>query len=195
MKKIIIIPLLQILLFANVSAQTATRPKVLTPEEYIQMFKDAAIKIMHITGVSAAITLAQGLLESANGNSDLAIKANNHFGIKVSHGWSGPYKIKKGSKYRSYDSAMESYVDHGKFLKDNNHYARLFSFDVDDYKSWALWLYKLGYAEDRKYPPKLIKMVEKFHLTDYNHQKDPIICDTATQCIETVTANTVKKIR
>jgi len=146
-----------------------------TPREYIEKYKDIAIKEMKRTGIPASITLAQGMLESDNGNSRLARKANNHFGIKCHDDWKGP-KIKHNDDkrkecFRKYGSAKESYKDHSDFLVNGNRYNFLFNYKSTDYVSWAKGLQKAGYATYRKYAKKLIEIIEKYELYEYDTGK------------------------
>lgn len=142
--------------------------------EYIEMYKDAAIEEMHKSGVPASITLAQGILESGDGNSPLARYANNHFGIKCHAGWTGKTFIQdddaKDECFRSYKSASESFHDHSEFLKKNR-YAFLFELKPTDYKGWAKGLKKAGYATNPKYPQLLIDLIEKNELHRYDLEK------------------------
>ncbi len=138
-------------------------------ERYIQKYYPLAVEQMEKHNIPASITLAQGLLESAAGNSTLAIKANNHFGIKADKSWKGPKKWRKGSKYRSYDSVRESYEDHSKFLVGRSRYAFLFKLKRNDYKGWAKGLRKAGYAQDKAYPQKLISMIERYQLYKFDN--------------------------
>lgn len=138
-----------------------------TGETYISAYKDLAIKEMKRTGIPASITIAQGMLESGNGNSRLARKANNHFGIKC-HNWKGK-KIyhdddRKKECFRKYNSVHESYHDHSEFLRSTVRYAFLFEYDADDYKSWAKGLKKAGYATARNYDKSLIRIIETYNL-------------------------------
>jgi LysM repeat protein len=140
-----------------------------------------AVKNMRESGVPASITLAQGILESSSGNSELAVKGNNHFGIKC-HDWKGK-KIyadddKKNECFRKYNSAYESYRDHAEFLRTRSRYAFLFELPITDYKSWAKGLKKAGYATDPKYPDKLISLIERYEL--YIYDSDDIIVDSKT---------------
>jgi flagellum-specific peptidoglycan hydrolase FlgJ len=111
-----------------------------------------------ISKIPASITLAQGILESASGKGRLAVKANNHFGIKC-HGWTGAkiYHDDDRSQecFRKYKEAVSSYEDHSRFLTERRRYQDLFKLKPDDYKGWAKGLKKAGYATDRKYPDKL----------------------------------------
>ena len=132
-------------------------------EDYIKTFSDLAMKEMARVGIPASITLAQGILESNNGNSTLATKGNNHFGIKC-HDWTGK-KIyhdddKKHECFRSYGSAYESYMDHSQFLSTRSRYASLFELKPHDYRGWAKGLKKAGYATAPKYADLLIKIIE-----------------------------------
>ena len=143
----------------------------ITPEAYINTYKDLAVSEMKRSGIPASITLAQGLLESANGNSRLAVKANNHFGIKC-HDWEGK-KIyhddnAKGECFRHYGSAKESYLDHTDFLMTRSRYAFLFEYKSTDYKNWAKGLRKAGYATNPKYPQLLIDLIERYDLYQYD---------------------------
>ena len=141
-------------------------------QEYIEKFKDLAIKEMHRSGVPASITLAQGILESSDGNSPLARYANNHFGIKCHAGWQGETFIQdddtKNECFRKYNSAYDSYKDHSDFLTGRSRYAELFTFKVTDYKSWAHGLKKAGYATNPKYAHILIQIIETYDLSQYD---------------------------
>ena len=144
----------------------------LSRQEYIEKFKDEAIKEMHESGVPASITLAQGILESADGNSPLAKYANNHFGIKCHKQWSGGTFVQdddaKNECFRKYYSAYESFKDHSEFLKSRAWYAPLFELKVVDYKGWAYGLKKAGYATNPKYPELLINIIETNKLHEYD---------------------------
>ena len=144
---------------------------VLTPVQYIEMYKDIAIKEMKRMGVPAAITLAQGILETENGNSDLVKKSNNHFGIKCKSNWTAASVTHdddaSGECFRSYKTADDSYRDHSNFLRGGDRYAFLFSIDVRDYKAWAYGLKKAGYATNPGYPQILIKHIEQYNLQQY----------------------------
>ena len=139
--------------------------------EYIDIYKDMAISEMKRSGIPASITLAQGILESANGNSRLATVANNHFGIKC-HGWEGEEIYhdddKKNECFRRYKNARESYIDHTDFLVTRSRYAFLFEYKSTDYKNWAKGLRKAGYATDPKYAQRLISLIERYDLHQYD---------------------------
>jgi LysM repeat protein len=149
-------------------ALTAQRKSV---EEYIGQFKDIAINEMKRSGVPASITLAQGILESENGNSELVKKSNNHFGIKCKSTWMGESVTHdddaNGECFRAYTNADESYRDHSDFLKANKRYSALFNLDPEDYTGWAKGLKKAGYATNPKYPELLIKYIEQYDLQQY----------------------------
>ena len=143
-------------------------------KEYIEKYSSLAVKQMHQYKIPASITLAQGILESNNGNSRLATKANNHFGIKC-HGWEGK-KIfadddKKNECFRNYKNVLESFVDHSLFLNKYSRYEFLFDYKITDYKSWAKGLKKAGYATNDKYPEILIKIIEENKLYQFDSKK------------------------
>jgi len=145
----------------------------MTRKEYIDTYKELAIKEMHRSGIPASITLAQGLLESGEGNSSLARTANNHFGIKC-HGWKGK-SVKhdddeKGECFRKYKSVEESYRDHSDFLMNGSRYKDLFNIPSDDYKAWARGLKKAGYATSPTYADALIRIIEENKLYQYDRE-------------------------
>lgn len=146
----------------------------MTPTEYIAKYKGSAIREMNRSGVPASITLSQGMLESGNGNSELATKANNHFGIKCHSEWKGPSirmdDDEKNECFRKYKSVYDSYVDHSDFLMNRSRYAFLFQLKITDYKGWAKGLKKAGYATNPKYPELLIGLIERHKLYDYDKQ-------------------------
>ena len=139
-------------------------------EEYLNTYRDIAIAEMKRLGVPADITLAQGVLETENGNSELVKKSNNHFGIKCKETWKGATVYHdddaKGECFRKYNSAEESYHDHSEFLRYRPNYAALFTLEITDYKGWAYGLKKAGYATNPNYPKMLIKTIEDFHLNE-----------------------------
>jgi LysM repeat protein len=158
MKKVFLYIILSFMAVTSVFANRLTR------KQYIEKYKSLAVQEMLRTGIPASITLAQGLLESGNGNSLLATKGNNHFGIKC-HDWSGPsMKMdddRRNECFRVYDHAYDSYKDHSEFLTTRSRYAFLFKYDSDDYKHWAHGLKKAGYATDPTYAHRLIKIIEE----------------------------------
>ena len=151
---------------------TAAAQETLTPEQYVALYKDFAIREMKRMGVPAAITLAQGILETESGNSDLVKKSNNHFGIKCKATWTAASVTHDddatGECFRAYPSAEESYRDHSNFLRGSERYSFLFRYDVKDYKAWAYGLKKAGYATNPKYPAILIKHIEQYNLQQYS---------------------------
>lgn len=138
---------------------------------YIATYSGTAVQKMKEFGIPASITLAQGILESGAGTSDLARIANNHFGIKCHSDWTGKkyYKDddKKDDCFRSYASAAQSYDDHSKFLQQNR-YKSLFSLNPTDYKAWAKGLKACGYATNPQYAERLIKLIEDYELYKYD---------------------------
>ena len=151
-----------------------------TRAEYVDKYKDIAIKEMLENGIPASITLAQGLLESDAGNSALAMYANNHFGIKC-HGddWKGETYIqdddKKDECFRKYNEAEESFDDHSSFLKTKGRYAFLFELRKTDYKGWAEGLHEAGYATDPSYADRLIKLIDDLKLYQYDRMQEMVI--------------------
>lgn len=139
--------------------------------QYISKWKEEAIYQMHKYGIPASITLAQGILESAYGNSELAKYGNNHFGIKC-HKWDGPTMFKDDDHtddcFRVYNSASESFKDHSEFLSKRGRYEFLFDLKSDDYKAWAKGLKKAGYATNPRYAHLLIDLIEKHELHQYD---------------------------
>ena len=140
-------------------------------QTYITTYADLAMREMARTGIPASIKLAQGCLESNNGNSRLAVRANNHFGIKC-HDWEGRRIFHDDDArrecFRSYASAYESYMDHSRFLTTKSRYASLFDLNPDDYKAWAKGLKKAGYATARDYAQLLIRIIEENELHKYD---------------------------
>lgn len=155
--------------------------KRMSKEEYIATYKDEAIRDMNKTGVPASITLAQGMLESENGNSDLALLAKNHFGIKCHLEWNGDTYIKdddlKNECFRKYNTVLESFDDHSAFLRGRKHYASLFDLPKTDYKAWATGLKKAGYATNPNYAPMIIKIIEDNKLYELDLQQKMPVAD------------------
>jgi len=148
-----------------------------TAENYIERFKDIAIREMNSNGIPASITLAQGILESGNGNSSLAREANNHFGIKCTSEWKGKTILKdddqKDDCFRVYTSADESFRDHSEFLK-RKRYAALFELNKNDYQGWALGLKEAGYATNPRYAELLISLIERYNLNSFDRKEGQI---------------------
>lgn len=143
-----------------------------SPQEYIQTFSRIAQSEMRTYGIPASITLAQGLLESGFGKGELTRKTNNHFGIKCHTGWEGEYEEhdddERGECFRKYNHPLYSFRDHSIFLSSRSRYASLFKLKKDDYKGWARGLKAAGYATDRRYPTKLIELIERYRLDRYD---------------------------
>jgi len=160
-----------IICLISATLSSSVQSSKISREEYIERYSPLAVSLMKETGIPASITIAQGLLESASGNSTLAMEARNHFGIKC-HSWRGDgyMKYENGRKecYRSYRKAEDSYRDHADFLRYRDRYAFLFELDAKDYKGWAYGLRKAGYAEDPDYPKKLIKLIEDNDLSRFD---------------------------
>ncbi len=151
-----------------------------TGQAYIERYKIIAIKESQRTGIPASIKLGQAILESGAGSSKLAEKANNHFGIKCGSNWNGDsYGLKddergflffkKKSCFRKYNNAEESFIDHSEFIRrPNGPYQPLFNLDPKDYKAWAYGLKKAGYATASDYPQKLIGVIERYQLYQFD---------------------------
>lgn len=149
-----------------------TKSTVITStNHYIEVYKDIAVAEMKQYGIPASITLAQGILESGSGKGRLAVKANNHFGIKC-HDWTGAKIFHDDDRaqecFRKYKDANTSFRDHSEFLAYRKRYAKLFELDIDDYKGWAKELRRAGYATDRRYPQKLISLIERYQLYKFD---------------------------
>jgi hypothetical protein len=143
-------------------------PQRNTRQQYIDAMAQLAIQEMNEYHIPASITMAQACLESGDGNSTLAVEANNHFGIKCNSSWKGP-SVRKDDEtsnecFRKYNTAIESYRDHSKFLTGGMRYQFLFDYEIKDYRKWAYGLKKAGYATDPQYPERLIKIIEEFQL-------------------------------
>lgn len=150
-------------------------------QEYIERFEDLAVAEMFRSGIPASIKLAQALHESQSGTSPLAQNANNHFGIKCKSWWTGNTYYHKDddlnnrgelieSCFRSYNSVVESYLDHSDFLMYRSRYAPLFELSRTDYKAWAHGLQNLGYATDKRYAEKIIRLIETHRLHRFDNQ-------------------------
>ncbi|MDP1747797.1 MAG: glucosaminidase domain-containing protein [Bacteroidota bacterium] len=139
---------------------------------YVQNFKEDAIKEMLLYNIPASIILAQGMLESGNGTSDLAVLANNHFGIKCHDEWEGPTFIKNDDTedecFRKYPTVLDSYTDHSLFLKSRARYSQLFELNRTDYRAWAKGLKEAGYATDPDYTKRLLDLIETHELFKYD---------------------------
>ena len=152
---------------------------------YIESHKEIAVSEMYRSGVPASITMAQAIHESRTGLSELAIEANNHFGIKCKKYWKGQtYYYKDDDRdnagnliescFRAYETVVDSYIDHSNFLTETAHYGLLFDIDIKDYESWAKGLKRAGYATDPLYAEKLIGIIEKYDLALLDYHPDPL---------------------
>ena len=160
------------------AAETMVKVEPVTPtrfnnkvEVYIHKYAPIAQQEMRLYGIPASITLAQGILESNSGKSQLTSQSNNHFGIKC-NGWQGQKVYhdddRRDECFRAYSRPHYSFRDHSLFLFQRSRYRFLFDYDMDDYRSWAKGLKKAGYATDRRYPNKLIKLIKDFNLDQYD---------------------------
>lgn len=142
-------------------------------DAYINEYKDMAMAEQMRVGIPAAITLAQGIHETGAGTSELAVKGNNHFGIKCKRGWTGQTMKHTDDRpnecFRKYSSAGASYKDHSDYLKNNPRYASLFTLSTTDYAAWAIGLRRAGYATNPKYAQMLIKLIEDYKLQEYTY--------------------------
>lgn len=154
-----------------VATSTITTTKN-TIEDYITLYAPLAVESMKNYGIPASIKLAQGILESGSGNGTLCRTANNHFGIKCKEEWTGESVAHTDDApdecFRKYPSALDSYNDHSEFLANRSFYRNLFTLDKSDYKAWANGLKKAGYATDPRYPQKLISIIERYKLYEYD---------------------------
>ncbi|MBP7345418.1 MAG: glucosaminidase domain-containing protein [Sediminibacterium sp.] len=174
----LIVTIVGLMLFFQINAQNSKTVA------YIDQYKETAINEMIRSGVPAAITLAQAVLESQSGESDLVKRSNNHFGIKCKPEWTGARTFHdddaKGECFRVYDDPEASFKDHSDFLRTRAHYQFLFNLSPTDSEAWAKGLKKAGYATAPTYPQKLIKIIKDYQLDQYNtialaRIKNPIV--------------------
>lgn len=162
-------------LFALLSVSAADLVWSKQYQDYFERYHEVAIEQMVMHRIPASITLAQGVLESAAGRSELAMKGNNHFGIKC-NGWTGRKTYhdddERNECFRAYGSAYESYEDHSRFLTGSPRYQKLFQLKLTDYKGWAKGLKACGYATSPTYAKKLIQIIELYELYQYDKVKD-----------------------
>ena len=163
--------ILSLVLIVLASVSLAAPKRGALQEAYIEKYAQIAVDEMFRSGVPASITLAQGMLESSYGQSELAVKGNNHFGIKC-HDWKGPRMFydddRRGECFRKYKSPELSFQDHSDFLRYRDRYKFLFDLKITDYKGWAYGLKRAGYATDPKYPHKLIDLIETYDLSRFD---------------------------
>jgi len=164
--------LIFVLLVLITSAGIAQSGRKMTRKEYIDTYCDLAMAEMERTGIPASITIAQGLFESGDGNSTLARKGNNHFGIKCHDDWNGKTIYhdddEKNECFRKYKSVEESYHDHSEFLSTKQRYSFLFQYQKDDYRAWAKGLKEAGYATSPTYTKDIIKVIEDNELFKFD---------------------------
>lgn len=157
------------IVFFSSFASFGNNEKQISKKEYVEIWRNTAVQQMIEYKIPASITLAQAILESGSGNSVLAQKGNNHFGIKC-HDWKGETMFldddKEDECFRVYTDANESYLDHSKFLKDKKRYAGLFVLEISDYEGWAKGLKEAGYATSSKYPELLIGIIKDLKLDE-----------------------------
>ena len=165
-----IIILIIILMFTFIYSQNDKKDEI-----YIIKHIKIAIEEMYKYKIPASIKISQALLESANGESDLAKNANNHFGIKCKNVWEGEIYLYTDDNYiecfRKYSSVKESYRDHSLFLINGKNYLSLFSIPINNYKEWAFQLKKSGYASNPEYPEIIISKIEKYKLYEFDKIK------------------------
>ncbi|MGM0636157.1 MAG: glucosaminidase domain-containing protein [Bacteroidota bacterium] len=142
-------------------------------DAYIWEYAGIAQEEMKLYGIPASITIAQGILESSSGQGELTLKSNNHFGIKC-NGWDGEAVYHDDDElqecFRKYNDPKYSFRDHSLFLYERPRYAFLFDYNIQDYKAWAVGLRRAGYATDKKYPDKLISLIERYNLDELDAQ-------------------------
>ena len=182
MKKLIFI-ITVIILSSNLFAQK------ISPDEYIHTYCNMAVAEMKRSGIPASVTLAQGILETECGNSELVKKSNNHFGIKCKSTWTGESVSHTDDApnecFRKYNNPADSYKDHSDYLKTSPRYAALFQLASSDYKGWAYGLKKAGYATYPQYPQIVISNIEKYNLQQYDNLTEKDLDDIAINKITT----------
>ena len=166
MKKLIYV-ITATILSSNLFAQR------ISPDEYIHTYCSMAVEEMKRSGIPASVTLAQGILETECGNSELVKKSNNHFGIKCKSTWTGESVTHTDDApnecFRKYNNPADSYKDHSDYLKTSPRYAALFQLAPSDYKGWAYGLKRAGYATNPQYPQIVISNIEKYNLQQYDN--------------------------
>lgn len=167
---------LLILLLVSINMMNANgQQRIASYQKYIDQYSNLAIQHQQKYNIPASITLAQGILESGAGMSELARKSNNHFGIKCNTDWRGGRVYHdddlQGECFRKYNRVEESYDDHSRFLAERSRYASLFRLNLTDYKGWARGLQQCGYATDKAYANKLIKLIEDYELYRFDTGK------------------------
>lgn len=173
-----------------------------TRMEYVENYSPYAIQNMRMYKIPASITLAQGILESGSGNSELARKSNNHFGIKCGSNWTGGKTYHdddaENECFRTYKTVLDSYNDHSEFLTKNKRYSNLFILKIDDYKSWAKGLSKAGYATNPNYASRLITIIEELKLYSYDEEiktPKPIVEFISSHSQDILSVNNLKIVK
>ena len=165
--------------------------------KYIEEYHQLAIQEMQLTGIPASITLAQAMHESANGTSQLAKKANNHFGVKCTANWKGKrfYRNnnRRNSCFRKYETVEDAYKDRSRFLSNNKKYAFLFKYSNTDYKNWAWGLQRSGYASSKKYAKLLLKTIKVYDLQKYDVLKLDSLSSDTSKIADSLQIDTVVK--
>lgn len=171
MKKVLIVNSIVTLLLTYSFYASAQNTQVV--QQYIERYRNLAMSEQQRSGIPAAIKLAQGIHESGAGTSELATRANNHFGIKCKSNWTGEtytYTDDRPNEcFRKYSLDFSSYQDHSDYLKSNPRYSFLFKLSITDYAAWAIGLRKAGYATNPNYPKLLINLIETYHLQEYTY--------------------------
>ena len=179
----------------KIEANSIEPVEITSTEQYLALYSAIAQEEMRLYGIPASITLAQGILESNSGKGRLSVEANNHFGIKC-HDWTGAriYHDDDASQecFRKYNDVKYSYRDHSLFLTNRKRYSKLFELNKDDYKKWAKELKAAGYATDKKYPEKLITLIERYRLDKLDEEVLGSKRETNTMLAEN-RANTIKE--
>lgn len=160
------------LFFALLCFQASAQPPLVTVFEYIDTYAPLCVEQMVEYRIPASVILAQAIVESSSGTSELARKSNNHFGIKCHTSWDGDTSVKTDDVadecFRKYSSIRESYLDHSRFLSSRARYSHLFSLPVTDYKSWCQGLKEAGYATFPGYAEQLIRTIERYRLYEFD---------------------------
>lgn len=171
---------------------------IMSKSDYSNTFQNLAIQQMEIYKIPASITLAQGILESNCGNSTLATKANNHFGIKCHSDWTGEKVFMdddaENECFRSYKKVEESYIDHSEFLKKGKRYQFLFQYDLDDYKNWAYGLKQAGYATNPKYAEQLIQIIEELQLNKLDENSNKLFSSVKQELTSVSHSNQINDV-
>ena len=191
MKKLIFI------ITVTISSSNLFAQKI-SPDEYIHTYCSMAVAEMKRSGIPASVTLAQGILETECGNSELVKKSNNHFGIKCKSTWTGESVSHTDDApnecFRKYNNPADSYKDHSDYLKTSPRYAALFHLAPSDYKGWAYGLKKAGYATNPQYPQIVISNIEKYNLQQYDNLTEQDLDDIAINKIITAQKPEVQNI-